>query len=78
MLAADVLDVKIVDDQYKLDWAPDVTPEARCGSSLVVPCRSESLAEEVIGETSGQGKSIGAADNGEIHPAVICYGRIRR
>ena len=71
MLAADVLDAEIIDDQYELDGAPYVSPEARCGSSFVVPCCSELLAEEVVGEPSGMGKSIGAADDGGVHPAVM-------
>ena len=37
MLAIDVIDSKIVDDQYKLDGAQYVSPEARCGNSFVVP-----------------------------------------
>ena len=77
MFAADVFDAKIVDDQYKLDGAPYVSPKARCGSSLVVPRRSESLAEEVVSEPSGLGKSIDAADDGEVHPAVMYQGQIR-
>ena len=78
MLAADVLDAKIVDDQYELDGAPYVSPEARCGSSFVVPRSSESLAEKVVGERSGLGKYIGAADDGEVNPAMMYQGRIRR
>ena len=78
MLAADVLDAKIVDDQYELDGAPYMSPEARCGSSFVVPRRSELLVEEVIGEHSGLGKSIGAVDDGKVHPAVMYKGKIRR
>ena len=78
MLAADVLDAEIIDDQYELDRVPDVSPEARCGSRFVVPRRSESLAEEVVGEPSGLGKSIGASDDGEVHPAVVYQGGTRR
>ena len=78
ILAPDVFDAKIVDNQEKLDGAPYVLPEARCGSRFVVPCRSESLAEKVVGKPSGLGKSIGASDDGEVHPAVVYQGRIRR
>ena len=60
MFATDVFDAKIVDDQDELDGAPYVSPEARCGSSLVVPRRSELLAEEVVGKPSGLGNFIGA------------------
>ena len=49
ILAADVFDAKTVDDHQKLDRASYVSPEARCGSSFMVPRRSESLAEEVVG-----------------------------
>ena len=78
MLAADVLDSEIVDDQYELGGAPYVSPEARCGSSFVVPHRSDSLEEEVLGKPSGLGKSIGAVDDGKVHPAVMYKGKIRR
>ena len=37
MLADDVLNTETVDDQYKLDGTPYVSPEARCGNSFVVP-----------------------------------------
>ena len=78
MLASDVFNAKIIDDQDKLDGAPYVSPEARCGSRFVVPRHSESLVEEVVGKPSGLGKSIGASDDGEVHPAVVYQGRIRR
>ena len=74
MLATDILYAKTVDDQYELDGAPYVSPEARCGSSFVVPRHSESLAEEVVGKPSVMGKSICAADDGEVHPAVMYQG----
>ena len=77
MLAANVFGAKIVNDQDKLDRTPDVSPEARCGSRFVVPRRSESLAEEVVGDPSGLGQSIGASDNGEVHPDVVYQGQIR-
>ena len=77
MLAADVFDAKIVDDQEKLDGEPYVSPEARCGSRFVLPRLSESLAEEVVGDPSGLGQSIGASDDGEVHPDVVYQGQIR-
>ena len=77
MLAADVFDAKIVNDQDKLDGAPYMSPEARCGSRFVVPRHSELLAEEVVGEPSGLGQSICASDDGEVHPAVVYQGQIR-
>ena len=78
MLVSDVFDAKIVDDQDKLDGAPDVLTEARCGSRFMVLRRSESLAEEVVGESSGLGQSIGASDYSKVHPAMVYQGQIWR
>ena len=49
MLAANIFDAKIVDDQDELDGAPNVSPEAWRRGGLMVSRRVEPFAEEVVG-----------------------------
>ena len=40
---ANLLNVKVVNDQAKHYWAPSVLPETRCGGALVVVVNLEAL-----------------------------------
>ena len=74
MFAANVFDTEVIDDEHKLDRAPNVAPESGRGSSFMVACSIEAFAEEVICKPSRLRKSISAADDGKIHPALVDEG----
>ena len=50
MFAPDIFDAEVVDDEDELDGAPHVSPEAWSRGRLVISCRVESFAEEIVGK----------------------------
>ena len=52
VLLADVLYAEVIPDEYELDGAPCVLPNAGSSSRFVVACLFQACAEEVIGELS--------------------------
>ena len=50
VFAPDIFDAEVVDDEDELDGAPDVSPEAWSSGRLVVSCRVEPFAEEIVDE----------------------------
>ena len=49
MLAANVLDAKVIHDKHKDDGSPFMAPEARCGVALMVAILGQMLSEDIIG-----------------------------
>ncbi len=45
MSSVGILYAKVVDDEYKNDWPPLVTPQAWCGGTLVVPLGFQAFGE---------------------------------
>ena len=70
VLLADIFDAEVVDNQHELDRAPGVAPEPGCRRGFMVAGGVEALAQEVVGELAGLRKSVGAADDLEVHPLV--------
>ena len=49
MRSIDILNAKVINDEQKHYGAPLMSPQAGCGSTLVVPMLSKSVGEQVIG-----------------------------
>jgi hypothetical protein len=74
MLVIDILNAKIVNDEYKHDGVPLMSPQAGCGNTLVVPMLSKSLREEVIGQFTSLCEAIDTFVDLKVDPPMVIKG----
>ena len=74
VLAADILNAKIVNDEGKDDGSPAVVPEAWCSRSLVVSVLVEVGCKQIVGQFAGLFKIIDPFLDLEVYPAVAGQG----
>ena len=70
MAVANIFNAEIVNGDGEHDGAPLVLPEARSGGALAVARNVEVYLEELVAKNSGLQKSIDAATNFELDPAI--------
>ena len=72
MAATNILDAKIIYDEYKDDGSPFVAPEAWGGVALKVAMLGQMLSEEIIGKLAGLFQPIDPFGDLEVYPVIEC------
>ena len=70
MAAADILDAKVIHNEYKDDGSPFVVPEAWDGVALIVFVLGQTLSEEIIGKLAGLFQPIDPFGDLEVYPVI--------
>ena len=65
---ANVLNVKVINEQAKHDWEPSVLPEPRCEGEMVVVVNLLALFYEDLCQSSRLGQAINAVANMKVNP----------
>ncbi len=74
VLAANILNAKIVNDEGKYDGSPSVAPEAGCSWSLVVSVLVKAGCEQIVGQLTGLFKTVYPFLYLEVYPAIAGQG----
>ena len=70
MTAADIFNSKTANNEGEHDGVSLVSQHTMSGGALVVAIGVEAFLEKLVGENSGQQKSVKAATNFKVDPAV--------
>ena len=70
MVAANILDTKVIHNEYKDDGSPFVAPEAWGGVALKVAVLGQMLSEEIIGKLAGLFQPVDPFGDLEVYPVI--------
>ena len=68
--ATDIVDAKVIHDEYKDDGSPFVVPEAWGGVALKVAVLGQTLSEEIIDKLAGLFQPIDSFGDLEVYPVI--------